>query len=150
MTIHYKNANVLDGIQKIKKDYTAIYDFTQGQAGYCLNLNSFNLGLVNESGVGPIRVYTMDTATWATLVPVIKEFSDDASAAITSVGDALKEAQPEAAAAMKAVGAVAKLGGSIAKLAAQSTCKNISFMVIKDKDGLVAFTKDVDLNDVRG
>lgn len=136
-TTHVKNAGHANGPQKIGPGETAEYDFNSLDFGICLDLANLKVGLQSQGFSMIARdVVNLPSEYYDALFGSIAEFGTD----IGKMSEAAKVAGAKGQAIAAAGEGLGKLIGTIGNLVRHSTCKQVSFIVIKDENKAVKVT----------
>lgn len=136
-TTHLKNAGHASGPQKIGPGETAEYDFNSLDFGICLDLANFKVGTQSQGFSMIARdVMNLPSKYYDALFGSIAEFGTD----LGKMTQAAKVAGAKGQAVAAAGEGLGALIGTIGNLVRHSTCKNISFIVVKDENKAVKVT----------
>ena len=133
-----KNAGHLDGPQKIEPGATLELNFNSLDFAVCLDLTNVKVGLSSQGfSMMPRDVVALPNQYYDALFGAVSQFGGD----VSKLGEAVsKVPNPEVAAAGAVGQSLGSMMGSVGQLVRNSTCKNMSFLVIKDEKGNVSLT----------
>ncbi len=136
-TIHVRNAGHASGPQRIGPGQTAEYDFNSLDFGICLDLANVKVGIQSQGFSMIARdVVNLPNQYYDALFGSIAEFGTD----IGKMAQAAKVAGGKGQAIAAAGEGLGSLIGTIGNLVRHSTCKNVSFIVIKDENKAIKVT----------
>jgi hypothetical protein len=136
-TRNVRNAGHLSGPQKIPAGGTIELNFNSLDVGVCLDLANIKVGLSSQSFSMITRdVVKLPNEYYDALFGAISQFGGD----VSKMGEALSSTPGAAGTVAKAGSGLGQMLGSIGQLVRNSTCKNMSFMIIKDDKGKVSVT----------
>ena len=136
-TKRINNAGYLMGPQKIYSGHTVQFNFNSTDMGFCLNRDGVFVGLASEKySMTPREVFILPSKYQETLINSISNFGGD----IGKMMEALEIFGKEGKAISKVGKGIGGIISSIGELVKLSTCKNSSFVVIKDESNTIKIT----------
>lgn len=136
------NAGKLNGPAIVPRGHTTVLDFTSWDVGVCFALDQTQVGRADTGfNMTPAKVVALPNEWFDTIFDATQQAGDtvqNVGQAVGKIGEAIPEPRVQAvigaiAAGTQAVGAVTDIVG---KLVRASSCKNMSFVAVRGKNGI--------------
>lgn len=136
------NAGHLKGPYEIPAGHTVQFRFTDIDFGYCFNLGNTKVGNVsNGFSMAPAKIVAIPDEWYNTILGATEKAGDTVENVGRAIGQlAIVDPEPDTKAIIGAVAAgtiaVGAFTDIIGTFVGASTCKDISFVAVKDKDNV--------------